>query len=423
VTLVVQPQEESRNRDLFRVLHGIRATWLQKQPGRKFWIFFSAAFFLDLGLSLYFFLFNLFLVEHGFTERRLGFIGAAMTTGTLAGSIPVGILAKRWGLRPLLLACFVGAPILCVFRTFFFAIEVQIALAFFAGVAMSAYAVCLSPAIARLTTPENRSFAFSIVFATGIGAGSIAGLLGGYLPDLWKSASASGHAAEGMRLVLLLSSGITMLGVWPLLKLRFTTEREVKHKTRLFSPFLFRFLPAIAVWSVATGFFVPFASVYFSKHLHMPLAKIGIVFSLSQLVQVFAVLLAPLLFRAFGTVTGVAMTQLATGGALFMMSRTENVSVAVVVYLILTGVQWMSGPGVYSLVMNRTSDEQQSSASAMQNVVTSSSQAAASATAGSLFERHGYSSPLAGGAGIAVIAALLLYVLLGSKERRVAPSV
>jgi MFS family permease len=401
-------------------VRGVRSAWIQKQPGRRFWIFFTAAFFFDLGLSIYFFLFNLFLLEHGFTEKRMGFITSALTIGSVVGALPIGILAKRWGLRPLLLVCFVGVPILCVLRTFFFGISAQIVLAFFAGFILCINAVCLPPAIARLTTPENRSFGFSVVFATGIGAGSLAGILGGSLPALLKNVALFGHAADGMRIVLLLSCAVTLLAALPMRGLRLESEQKEERKARLFTPFLLRFLPAIAVWSVVTGFFAPFANVYFARHMHMPLAQIGLVFSLSQLVQVGAVLLAPVLYRAVGTIPGVVITQVATGVSLLMLSHAKTITAARVFYLILTGVQWMSGPGIYSMVMDRTPDEQRSNAAAMQNVVTASSQAAAAATAGSLFDRHGYSKPLAGGAGVAALAAMLLYVLLGKDTRRFA---
>ncbi|MEO6803761.1 MAG: MFS transporter [Granulicella sp.] len=404
----------TKGRSFLRWLRGARNTWIQKQPGRRFWIFFTAAFFFDLGLSIYFFLFNLFLLEHGFTEKRMGFITSALTIGSVVGALPISMLAKRWGLKPLLLICFVCIPMLCVLRTFFFGMSVQITLASLAGLILSVNAVCLPPAIARLTTPENRSFGFSVVFATGIGAGSLAGIIGGSLPALLKNIALFGHAADGMRIVLLISCAITLLAALPMRWLSLKREYEEERKERLFTPFLLRFLPAIAVWSVVTGFFAPFANVYFARHMHMPLGQIGVIFSLSQLVQVGAVLMAPLIYCAIGTIPGVVIMQVATGISLFMLANAETIATARVLYLILTGVQWMSGPGIYSMVMDRTPDEQRSNAAAMQNIVTASSQAAAAATAGSLFERHGYSKPLAGGAGVAALAAMLLYGLLGS---------
>jgi MFS family permease len=388
----------------------------EKQLNKQFWTFFASSFLLDLGLSIYFFLFNLFLIEYHFTERSLGFISGAMTLGTVAGAIPIGISARKWGLRPMFFLCLIAVPILLVFRTLFLETTAQIALAFFAGMALSAWAVCFAPTIAKLTTTVNRAFAFSVIFATGIGTGAVAGLAGGYLPQWIKRSGASGHSAESMRWVLILACAITFLGVWPMMRLRLGSDDQDKRKEKLFTPFLLRFLPAMALWNVATGFFTPFSTVYFSRQMHLPLSRIGVVFSLSQLVQVFAVLLAPLLFARLGTIRGIVCTQIGTAGALYLLSRTTNPQVAIVLFLALTGLQWMCGPGIYSLVMECTPENQRSNASAVQSVVTASSGAAAAAGAGALFEREGYARPLAGGAGVAAMAALLLYFLLDAKK-------
>ncbi|MGB0122846.1 MAG: MFS transporter, partial [Silvibacterium sp.] len=64
-----------------------------------------------MGLSIYFFLFNLFLIGHGFTDKTLGLITSAMAIGNLTGAIPAGKMAQRFGLRPVLLVCFLLATI------------------------------------------------------------------------------------------------------------------------------------------------------------------------------------------------------------------------------------------------------------------------------------------------------------------------
>ena len=73
-------------------------------------MFFVAAFFFDFGVGLYFFLFNLFLLNLRFDERAMGIIAGALTMGNVVGTIPVGIVARRIGLQKLLLFCFIAAP-------------------------------------------------------------------------------------------------------------------------------------------------------------------------------------------------------------------------------------------------------------------------------------------------------------------------
>jgi len=100
------------------------------------------------------------------------------------------------------------------------------------------------------------------------------------------------------------------------------------------------------------------------------------------------------------------------------LSRSHDSSVSVACYLSYSGLQFMSGPGIYSLLMNRIPDSERSTASAVQNIVGALSQAAAAVITGSMLVRYGYPKVLAGNGGVALAAALLLYLLLGSLDTR-----
>jgi MFS family permease len=395
--------------------------WFGKPFSTNFWIFFTAAFFFDFGFGLYFFLFNLFLANLHYKENILGLVTGALTLGSVAGAIPINMLVKRIGPQKVLLICFVATPLLCVLRALILWMPAQIGLAFLAGVAIGCWPVCFSPAVARLTTEENRVSAFSIVFATGIGSGTLAGLVGGYLPQLLSTASGSSHLIDHLRAVLLLACGIVMLGIYPVAKLQLgPPERSEKHPFRLVNPFLIRFLPAFTIWSVVTGAFTPFAAVYFQQRLRFPLTQVGLIFSAAQLAQFAAVLLAPLLYRRIGTITGIMCTQVASGIAAMALGGTRIGYLAILFYLAFTSLQFMSGPGIYTLVMNQLPDEERSTASALQNIVGALSHAAAAVIAGAMFVRYGYPKVLAGVAAFAVAAAFLFFILLGSIDRRAA---
>jgi len=49
-----------------------------KKLSRHFWVFFTVAFFFDFGFSVYFFLFNLYLLDIHFNERTIGLMGGAL---------------------------------------------------------------------------------------------------------------------------------------------------------------------------------------------------------------------------------------------------------------------------------------------------------------------------------------------------------
>src|SRR5438067_2385581 len=173
--------------------------------GRAFWIFFLVTFSFDLGFGLYFFLINLYLAQIHFNEKTIGLVGGALTIGNAAATIPTGLLARRAGLRPLLLFGFIVAPLTAGARAFVPWHATQIVLSFLQGAAMSTYTVCFPPALARLTRDDSRTTAFSITFATGIGSGAIAGLAGGWIPGWLHRAGMAQDISSGMRTVLVLA--------------------------------------------------------------------------------------------------------------------------------------------------------------------------------------------------------------------------
>ncbi len=383
----------------------------QHRLSSQFWIFLAASLFFDLGLSIYFFLFNLFLLGHGYTEKSLGLLTSAIAVGNLVGAVPAGKLAQRFGLRPVLIGCFIFAVATCSARVLLLTFPWQLSLAFLAGVALSSWAVCLSPVVAQLTDEKQRPLAFSLVFSLGIGLGAVGGFAGSRLPGWFAGNHLDTSFLEPAQTVLLLACGLAVLGVWPVAKLTLTRP-SISPKTRpALSPFLFRFLPAIAIWGLVTGSFSPLASVYFSRHLHMSLPQIGNAFSLSQIAQVAAVLVAPMLFRRMGLIAGIVSTQVVSSLLLLTLAMVGDPFMATATYVGFTAFQWMNEPGLYSLLMNSVPPEDRSGASASNSLVGSASQVIAASLAGGAFARYGYPYVLRIIAFIALLAAALLWTL------------
>ena len=410
--------------------------WLREQKlSRGYWIFFTAALFFDFGFAVYAFLFNLYLLDLHFNERAMGLIGGAMTLGSVVGTLPAGFVARKTGLRPLLLVCFIAVPVLCSLRAIEMWGPVQIALAFFAGLAMCLWGVCFLPAIARLTTEKNRTSAFSLIFSASIGTATLGGVVCGYLPQWLKMAGFTMQPAEVKRLILLVACGIAATGIFAVLRMELPpVERSAEDETPSpvkiseqhaaalqkgrrrwgIHPFLLRFLPSMALWTAVVASFTPFANVYLSRELHLPLSRIGLVFSMAQIVQFAMGLLTPVLFRVLGLIKGIVVMQLMTAVAVGCLAGIRNAQLAVLVYLLFSAVQWMSAPGLYNLLMSKVPDEERSTAAGMTMFCNAVMGSTATAGAGILFTRFGYPPVLVGIAGLAIVAAGLFRWLVGS---------
>jgi MFS family permease len=169
-----------------------------------------------------------------------------------------------------------------------------------------------------------------------------------------------------------------------------------------------KFIPAVAVWGLVTTSFSPFANVFFAVHIRMPLHQVGTVFSISQLVQVGAVLCVPLVFRRWGLTKGILIAQLATSFCFVLLATSTRSFFCSAVYIALTAFQWMNEPGLYSLLMNIVPEDQRGGASASMSFTLSCAQLVAAALAGWGFTHLGYPAVLSAIAVAAVAAGLLL---------------
>ena len=388
--------------------------------GSDYWRFYAAAFCMDFGFGLFFFLFNLYLTDLHFDERAIGHIMACFTLGNVAGTLPAMLFARRKGLWPLLLTTFLCAPVLAAMRVIYLSWPAQLSLAFANGAAMCGWPICFSPAIAALTNEDNRSLGFSMAFATGIGLGSLAGVAGGLIPQALHASALHMPLVSGIRVVLLASCAVTSLGVLPVIALRIRNHfPPASKRLRVFHPFLYRFLPAFILWNVVAGSFPMFGAIYLQKVLGIPLGRLGAVFSASHMAQFGAVLASPVVFRWAGMAKGVAGIQICTALFLVLIAVSRNAPFAVCFYLLYFASQFMCGPGIYSLLMNRIPEEERSTASALQNLSGAICQAGTAALTGICIVAVGYKVVLLANAVIVSIASLL-FLLLAPQEKSTA---
>jgi MFS family permease len=360
-----------------------------------------------LGLSIYFFFFNLFLIGRGYTESELGFLTGTMAAGNLTGALPAGRLIRRVGLRNALIVCQIIAPVALGIRAVSSRFPLQLGLAFVTGMALSLWAVCISPTIAAITREHDRPLAFSLIFSSGIGLGAVGALAGSRMPNWFSIVFGRIHYFSPEQLTLITACGFALFAILPTVALRISKGPVAAQPRSLFTPALKKFLPAVAIWGLVTGSFSPFANVFLSVHLHRSLIQVGTVFSISQMSQVVTVLFAPVLFRFIGVSTGIFSTQIAVASCFIMLAFGGNPVYASGVYIVLTAFQWMSEPGMYSLLMKIVPEEHRGGASAAMTIVLAVSQLVAAAAAGWSFGHFGYPSVLAMIAAVAVVAGML----------------
>ncbi len=330
-----------------------------------------------------------------------------MAAGNLIGVVPAWLLIRRIGLRRSLLVCQVAAPVVLCFRAVTVVFWLQCGLSILTGMCLCLWAVSLSPMTASLTDEKDRSTAFSLLFSLGIGVGAAGGLMGSRMPGWFGGLPIPSGFPAPDQMTLIAAAILAMVGVFFTIALREQSTPTTSRAAPFLSPHLMRFLPAVAAWGFVTGAFSPFANVYFAQHVHIPLVHIGNIFSASQLFQVIAVLAAPVLFRRAGINNGILIAQVVACACLLALSGGSTAFAAGCVYVVLTGAQWMSEPGIYTTLMSLASPEERSGASASMALVLSSAQLIAAVSAGWSYTTLGYPRSLAILAGLALLTGVL----------------
>jgi predicted MFS family arabinose efflux permease len=382
-------------------LSGVRFWWRVNSLGRQFWLVLAAAALFNFPLFIFFLHYNLFLLDLGFREDFVGVVNSAQRFGGMAGTIPAALVAQRFGLRRTLMATVVAAAVAEVLRAVIGARMPLAALAFSSGAVFAVWAVLMAPLVAGAVGEKRRAAAFSIFFASLIGMGVFANWLGGALPSILPD----------KRTILLLAGGASALAVFPALRLQEFPRAPAGSRVYPRSRFLVLFLVAFAVWHLATGLFNPLNNVYL-RHAGFSDRAIGGTFAVSQAFQVIAMLLSPLIIRRFGLLNGIVLMMAATAAGLGALAAEPVGIAAASAFILYMAFQWMSEPGLNTLLMNRVDEREHSGASALNYVVAFGAQALAAYAGGVWVTRFGYGPSLTAAATLAVIAGLLFRALL-----------
>ncbi|MEO8025563.1 MAG: MFS transporter [Bryobacteraceae bacterium] len=390
--------------------------WWSKTQGISdgFWRFLGAALLFNAGLFVFVLLYNIYLAggELGFGEGAIGLFHSAFTTGSLTGILPAATLLRRFPANRAIAGCFLAVALLGTLRSMTGSEPALAVLAFLFGAALSVWAVSVPPVVAQLADERGRPLAFSLFAGTGIGIGVVAGPIGGSLPK-WLAALSVPNPTQG---ALLAACGLIALAAFPAWRLRLAAVSVEKKKTHAPNEFLTRFLIAISAWSLATGIFNPFFNVFFTKQLGFSTQEMGWVFSASQGFQVAAILAAPWLFRRWGLSNGIGATQVLTALALGALALGPA-AVAVPAYASYMMFQFMSEPGLFTMLTNNVNAANHSGASARYFFFAHGAQALAAAAAGKAILQFGYPPTLVVAAVFVLISAVLFRTLVASKRQ------
>lgn len=399
-----------------RVRAGLYGWRERNRLGRPFWIFLAVSCLFNFGMFMFVLLYNLYLLDRGYREDFLGWMSSFSTVGNIAGTFLAVALNRRVGLRRTVMICFACGALVSAARALAEAQFALLGLAFCAGLFFAVWAISIAVIIAQVTTTEQRPLAFSVYLAAVIGIGVVADPLGGRLPAWLGEAFGAAGPAQAKQWALLCGCALILTALWPLSRLHFRHTQEAAPAAYPRSPFILRFLVAVAVMTLATASFNPFANAYFARELQMPVQDIGLVFSAGQLAQVAAIIVSPLILRWVGLVWGVALMEVAAALSLLFLASGPPGLAAAVGFAGFMAFQWMDEPAMESLLMTRVRPHERSGAASLMYLVIYASSAVAGPTAGAGLTRFGYATVMSTAALLLLTGGLMFGFLLRRYE-------
>jgi predicted MFS family arabinose efflux permease len=267
----------------------------------------------------------------------------------------------------------------------------------------ASWMVCIAPVIAGLAPEKYRPLLFSVFFSTGIGLGVLGGILGGNLPGIMMSLGSPAAYAKPASLLF----GCTLIGLGAAMLSRLQFEGRHSEEPKLYpkNPLLWRFLFVIGMFSLGTGAFNSLYAVFLASVAKLSVERIGAVFAVSQLTQVVAIMLGGMAVQKLGWMFA------GTAAALFLLGFEPAGFAAAAAYVAYMSFQYMSQPGIFSMLMSIAAPSEHKGASTLNFLVINGGQAIAAFAAGAAVMKWGY-GPVLGVAAAVILLAALLFPLL-----------
>ena len=298
--------------------------------------------YTDLGYFL--------ITFQGVGPTQAGWVITVMGLTLVAESLPLGILADRFGRRKMLVLGNLCASL----SLLGFALTTNYALillvAVLEGTGEAAYAVSVSALLAGYSGDEKRTAAFSFLNILGW----IAGALGAAV-----IASVIGFERFGLDLaqahvVLFAAVGLLNLSVTPFLfKL---SEGPSYQRTRGWLPrksgsVIMKYLSYSVLIAVGAGLFVPIMTVWFKAAYGVPDSVSGLVLAVTSVLTAAVVVVTPRLARRFGLVKATVVTQASSTVFMLAVPLAPTFAVSATFYVVRVFLMNLSSPLTQSLIM------------------------------------------------------------------------
>ncbi|MFX1564129.1 MAG: MFS transporter [Promethearchaeota archaeon] len=359
-----------------------------------------------LGFGLYQAIFNLYLLSLGYSTA---FVAGLLSLGlyTMAmGALVAGPYTTRVGEKyALILSGVISSVAACtlILMPIPIVLSLMIILFYFGNsLSITSY----SPLIARSSSSFERTYLFGTSQALRIATSFLGSILGGFLPGffaLWLLVPLDSPTTFQFTLIIWVTA--SMLGIFPLLRLKDTTSHNVtlegkelgeaasKTEPKGRISIVARFITCGLLVGLGAGLIVPLINIFFWEFYDLPTYMVGIIIGLGQATMATGVLLSPILSTRIGKVSSVVLTQALSLPFLIVLAIIINPVVAVLSFLVRGAMMNAAMPIGQTLRMELVPSSWRPNLQALNSSVMNLGRATSVQFAGQFFEQGLYLTP------------------------------
>lgn len=391
-------------------------------------LYLVATLLQGLGFGIWGVIFNLYLKlgEVGFQADFIGYMFTASAIATGFVAMPADLVCERIGSKKALL---IGLT--ANFANIVLIVVLQPHLLLFASLASGLIGtvgwVASAPFMTENSKLEERTYLFSVNWATMIIMGVIGSYLGGAMPDsinalLGLSIGENGSAL-GYRITLGILTILTLAAIVPILLIK---EEKMLHKQRLSDLLILRniksgktilkFIIPASLIGFGAGFIVPLFNLFFSLKFSATNEQIGLMFALSNVTLGVGTFVAPALSKRLGKVKSVALCEYLSMPFIMLTTLAPNLPLAGSAFITRNALMNMAGPISSTLQMELVTETERATTSGLLVMADNIPRAITASFSGKMMTGNDFYTPFLFTTATYFVASTLFYLFFRKAE-------
>ena len=387
-------------------------------------LFLLGAFFIGLAFAGFQLLLNLYLKELGLEEGAIGQILSMNAWGAVVITLPVAYILQKIQIKKVLIIATILAAVLYFLQASILGLKGLLLVSFFLGMSVASYRVAAAPFFMKNSTPQERSYLFSMNFGIMIFAGIVGSLGGGYLVSLLNYLL--GDQVWAYRGSLYIAILFGLLGLIPFYLIRHeeTPNKNVESLVWDFKllkkrgGLLLRLCIPFFILGLGAGLIIPFLNLYFRERFDLSAESIGVYYALLQVFMLAGILLGPVLSKKLGMIKSIVYTQLASIPFMLCLAFSYFLPLAVLAFLLRGALMNMSQPISTNFSMEKVTEKEQPLTNSLTALAWTLSWGISASFGGKLIQSSGYVLPLLVATGLYIISSILYFYFFSGKEDR-----